>query len=166
MDLLRRLVDFYRVQVELVWHWRRGRRQLIWRAIVSFFVAAFSLAVTAFLLPGVRVDNVFSLAAAVIAIGALSALVRPVLLAIVAPLSLVLMLLTALVFQVAVIPRTRPARAGHPSQRRNRCALRRGRFRRHQLDAQLAAQPRHGRLVLLDARPPPPDTTPRRDSLD
>src|SRR6187549_2716469 len=103
MDFVRRLADFYRVQVELVWHWRRGRRQLIWRAIVSFCVAAFSLALTAFLLPGVRVDNVFSLAAAVIAIGALSALVRPVLLAIVAPFSLVLMLLTALAFQVAVI---------------------------------------------------------------
>ncbi len=103
MDFVRRLVDFYRVQVELVWHWRRGRRQLIWRAIVSFVVAAFSLALTAWLLPGVRVDNVLSLAAAVIAIGALSALVRPVLLSIVAPLSLTLMLLTALFFQVAVI---------------------------------------------------------------
>jgi uncharacterized membrane protein YvlD (DUF360 family) len=103
MDIVRRLIDFYRVQVELVWHWRRGRRQLILRAVVSFLVAAFSLALTAFLLPGVRVDSVIALAAAVVAIGALSALVRPLLLALVAPFSLVLMLVFALVFQVAVI---------------------------------------------------------------
>src|SRR3954464_6677723 len=103
MDPLRRLVDFYRVQVELVWHWRRGRRQLIWRAVVSFVVAAFSLAVTAYILPGVRVDTAIALAAAVLAIGALSALVRPLLLALIAPFSLVLMLIFALVFQVVVI---------------------------------------------------------------
>lgn len=103
MDFVGRLLDFYRVQLELVWHWRRGRRQLIWRGIVSFFVAAFSLALTAWLLPGVRVETVIALAAAVIAIGALSALVRPLLLAMVAPFSLILMLLTALTFQVVVI---------------------------------------------------------------
>src|SRR3954447_17046054 len=103
MDPLRRLVDFYRVQVELIWNWRRGRRQLIWRAVVSFVVAAFSLALTAYILPGVRVDTAIALAAAVLAIGALSALVRPLLLALIAPFSLVLMLIFALVFQVVVI---------------------------------------------------------------
>jgi uncharacterized membrane protein YvlD (DUF360 family) len=103
MDLLRRIVDFYRVQIELIWNWRRGRRQLIWRALISFFVAAFSLALTAFLLPGLRVDSIWALAAAVIVIGLLSALVRPLLLALLAPLSLVLMLGAALAYQVAVI---------------------------------------------------------------
>lgn len=103
MEIVRRLVDFYGIQVELVWHWRRGRTQLLWRAAVSFLVAAVSLALTAAILPGLRVDSVYSLAAAVIAIGLLSALVRPLLLAIVAPISLFLMLATALVFQVLVI---------------------------------------------------------------
>jgi uncharacterized membrane protein YvlD (DUF360 family) len=113
MAPLRRLIDFYRVQVELIWNWRRGRRQLIWRAIVSFVVAGFSLAATAYLLPGVRVDSLLSLALAVVAIGALSALVRPILLAIVAPISLVLMLLTALVFQVAVFLALEPFVPGY-----------------------------------------------------
>ena len=94
--MLRRLVDFYRVQFDLVWHWRRGRRQLLWRAAVSFVVAAFSLSLTVAIVPGVRIDSIYALAAAVIVIGLLSALVRPLLLALVAPLSLALMLVTAL----------------------------------------------------------------------
>ena len=113
MDPLRHLVDFYRVQVELIWNWRRGRRQLIWRAIVSFFVAAFALALTAFVLPGVRVDSVATLTVAVIAIGALGALVRPLLLTLVAPFSLGLMLITALLFQVAVFLALEPFVPGY-----------------------------------------------------
>jgi len=113
MEPVRRLIDFYRVQAELIWTWRRGRRQLIWRAIVSFFVAAFALAATAFLLPGVRVDSFAALALAVLVIGALSALVRPVLLALVAPISLLLMLITALVFQVAVFLAIEPFVPGY-----------------------------------------------------
>ena len=103
MSLARRVIDFYRIQVELVWTWRRGRRQLLWRAIVSFALACVSLALTAWLLPGVRVDNVAALAAAVIVIGAFSLLLRPPLLALVAPISIWLMLFIALVWQVAVI---------------------------------------------------------------
>ncbi|HEY5519088.1 MAG TPA: alkaline phosphatase family protein [Candidatus Limnocylindrales bacterium] len=102
MGLLRRLFDFYRVQAELVWNWRHGRRHLVWRAIVSFFVGAFALGVTAWLLPGVRVDNFYTLTVVVIAIGALSALVRPLLLRIVAPISLVALLIAAPAFQIAV----------------------------------------------------------------
>src|SRR5688572_30151670 len=30
MNALARLIDFYRVQIELIWNWRRGRRQLLW----------------------------------------------------------------------------------------------------------------------------------------
>ena len=102
MDTVRRLIDFYRAQIELIWNWRRGRRQLLWRAAVSFVTAFASLAATATILPGVQVDSPISLGLAVIVIGALSALVRPVLLALVAPFSLVLMLVGSLVFQVAV----------------------------------------------------------------
>jgi len=113
MGPLRRLIDFYRVQAELVWNWRRGRRQLAWRAIVAFFVAAFALGLTAFLLPGVRVDSVYALAVAVVVIGALGALVRPLLLTIVAPISLVAMLITALVFQVGVFIAIEPFVPGY-----------------------------------------------------
>ena len=110
---MRRLIDFYRVQAELIWNWRRGRRQLVSRAVVSFFVAAFALALTAFLLPGVRVDTIVSLALAVVAIGALGALVRPILLALVAPFSLALMLITALAFQVVVFLALEPFVPGY-----------------------------------------------------
>ena len=103
MGALYRLIDFYRAQVELIWNWRRGRRQLLWRAVVSFVVATLALALTAWALPGLRIDTPLALAGAVITIGLLSALVRPVLLAVVAPISLTLMFLTALVFQVAAI---------------------------------------------------------------
>jgi uncharacterized membrane protein YvlD (DUF360 family) len=108
-----RLVDFYRLQIDLIWHWRRGRRQLIWRAVVSFFVAAFALAFTAWLLPGVRLDNVYALVAAVIVLGALAALVRPLLLGIVAPFSLFLMLAIALAFQVGVFIALEPFVPGY-----------------------------------------------------
>lgn len=103
MRLLRRLVDFYRVQFELVWHWRPGRVQLARRAIVWFLVSFFALGATAALLPGLSIDSPLALMTAVLVIGTLSALVRPVLLALVAPFSLVLVLVAALAFQVLVI---------------------------------------------------------------
>ena len=102
MDAIRRLIDFYRAQIELIWNWRRGRRQLLWRAVVSFVTAFLSLGATAAVLPGVVIDSPLSLGLAVVVIGALSALVRPVLLALVAPFSLVLMLVGSLLFQVAL----------------------------------------------------------------
>lgn len=74
---------------------------MLWRAVVSFVVAFISLALTAGLLPGVSFDSPASIALSVVFIGAVSALVRPVLLAIVAPFSLVLLLVGSLVFQVA-----------------------------------------------------------------
>jgi uncharacterized membrane protein YvlD (DUF360 family) len=103
VSAIQRLIDFYRAQIELIWNWRRGRRQLLWRAVVSFVVAFVSLGVTAAILPGLTVDSALSLAAAVIVIGALSALVRPLLLALVAPFSLLLLIVASLVFQVGVI---------------------------------------------------------------
>ena len=101
MNPLRRLVGFYRAQIELIWNWRRGRRQLLWRTVVSFVVAYASLALTAAVLPGVSFDSPLSIALSVLFIGALMALVRPVLLALVAPFSLVAMVIGSLVFQVA-----------------------------------------------------------------
>ena len=103
MAALYRLIDFYRAQIELIWNWRRGRKQLLLRAVVSFVLATIALALTAWALPGLRIDTPLALAGAVITIGLLSALVRPILLAVVAPISLTLMFLTALVFQVASI---------------------------------------------------------------
>jgi uncharacterized membrane protein YvlD (DUF360 family) len=101
--MLRRLLAFYGMQLELVWDWRPGRLMLLRRALVSFVVAFVSLGLTAALLPGLVIPFPFSLALAVVVLGALSALIRPVLLALVAPFSLVLVLVSALAFQVLVI---------------------------------------------------------------
>jgi uncharacterized membrane protein YvlD (DUF360 family) len=100
---VRRLIDFYRVQVELIWTWRRGRRQLLLRAAVSFVVAFVSLGATAAVLPGLTVSSPAALAVAVLVIAALSALLRPLLLALVAPFSLFLMLAISLAYQIVVI---------------------------------------------------------------
>ena len=126
MNALRRLLEFYRVQVELIWNWRRGRRQLLVRAVVSFVVAFVSLAATGALLPGVTFVSPLSIALSVVFIGLLAALVRPVLLAIVAPHSLVLMLLGSLAFQVwsillleTFVPGVRLAHPSTPSSPRS-----------------------------------------------
>ena len=103
MRAVRRLVDFYRVQVELIWKWRRGRRQLLLRALLSFVVAFISLGATATLLPGLGIDTPLALGMAVLVIGAIGALVRPILLALVAPISIFLMLGISLAFQILVI---------------------------------------------------------------
>ena len=113
MDSLRRLIDFYRVQIELIWNWRRGRRQLIWRAVVSFFVAAFSLALDG--IPAARrarrhACGPGSRGAPDRSAGSSRA---AVLLALVAPFSLVLMLITALVFQVGVFLALEPFVPGY-----------------------------------------------------
>jgi len=59
------------------------------------------------------VDSVYALAVAVVVIGALGALVRPVLLTIVAPISLAAMLITALAFQVGVFIAIEPFVPGY-----------------------------------------------------
>jgi uncharacterized membrane protein YvlD (DUF360 family) len=102
MGAIRGLIDFYRLQLELIWKWRPGPVALVRRGIVSFIVAAISLAVTAALLPGIVIPDLGTLVLAVIVFALLNALVRPLILSVLAPYSVIAVIVATLVFQVAV----------------------------------------------------------------
>ena len=103
MTPFRRLADFYLLQLRLLWTWRRGRRDLFVRGIVSFLLAFVSLGITVVVLPGIHVRNALTVGQAVIVFAALNALVRPVILAALLPLSIVAVGVASLVFQAAVL---------------------------------------------------------------
>ena len=100
---VRRLADFYLLQLRLLWTWRRGRRDLVVRGVVSFLFAFVSLGITIVVLPGIHVRNVLTVGEAVVVFAILNALVRPVLLAILLPLSIVAVGIASLVFQAGVL---------------------------------------------------------------
>ena len=97
------MVEFYRLQVELLWRWRPGRRALIRRALVSFLVALVSLAATAWLLPGIAISDIWAAVAAVLVLAALNALIRPLLILLAARRSVILVGILTILFQAAVI---------------------------------------------------------------
>ncbi|MFL5726140.1 MAG: phage holin family protein [Chloroflexota bacterium] len=101
MKVLRTLVDFYRVQLELVWRWRPGRRALIKRAIVSLIVGLISLGLTAAILPGIRIDGFDTLFWAVVVMAGINALLRPIVLALFASISTVAVIVATLLFMIA-----------------------------------------------------------------
>jgi uncharacterized membrane protein YvlD (DUF360 family) len=101
--MLRRLVAFYMLQFRLLWQWKPGRRALVRRLIVTFVVAFISFAITIWLLPGISASDWGQIALAVIVLSLLNALVRPVILAVLAPISVVLIGVATLVFQVLAI---------------------------------------------------------------
>ncbi len=103
VGLVRRLVEFYALQLRLVWTWRRGRRALARRALVTFAVAFVALGLTVWLLPGIRVRDPGAIAVAVVVLALLNALVRPIILAVATPISPVLIAAATVVFQVAAI---------------------------------------------------------------
>jgi uncharacterized membrane protein YvlD (DUF360 family) len=57
----RGLVGAYRLQARLMWEWRPARLALLRRAILSYAGACVALAITTFVLPGLRVDGLTAL---------------------------------------------------------------------------------------------------------
>jgi uncharacterized membrane protein YvlD (DUF360 family) len=96
------LIDFYRTQMRVLWEWRGGRWALIRRLLLTLVINAVSFAAAAWILPGIRVDRALDAILAVILMGLFNALVRPVVLALVAPYSLILTGVLVLVLQVLV----------------------------------------------------------------
>src|SRR3954447_12054933 len=94
------LFDVYATQARLIWDWRGGPASLVKRGVLTFVVATFSFALTAAIVPGIEIDSIWAAALAVILVGLFNALVRPVLLAIVAPWSLVAMGILVIVLQI------------------------------------------------------------------
>ena len=94
------IVDLYRTQARLLWEWRGGRLALVKRLVITLVVSVVSLGLTAFLMPGISLGRVLDAVVAVALMAAFNALVRPVLLLIVAPRSLILLGILVLVLQV------------------------------------------------------------------
>ena len=96
------LLNLYRTQVRILWNWRGGPWALTKRILITVLVATVSFLATAWLLPGISVTRVLDAILAVILMGLFNVLVRPFLLALVAPRSLVLTGILVIVLQVVV----------------------------------------------------------------
>ena len=97
---MRRLLDFYATQLRVLWEWRGGRLALLRRLVITFVVATISFLATAWILPRMTIDRPLDAALAVIFIALFNAAVRPVVLALAAPVSLILVAVLVLVLQV------------------------------------------------------------------
>src|SRR3954451_10765465 len=101
MNVFARLASFYRLQLEVLWKWRPGRRALIKRAIVSLATGTLALFLTVVIMPGISVTSGWTLVAAVIVLALFNALIRPVVLALFAGVSTIAVIIATLVMQVA-----------------------------------------------------------------
>jgi uncharacterized membrane protein YvlD (DUF360 family) len=97
---MRDLFDVYATQARLLWEWRGGPWSLVKRGLLTLIVATFSFALTAWLIPGIEIASFGAAVLAVILVALFNALVRPVLLAIVAPWSLIAMGILVIVLQI------------------------------------------------------------------
>ena len=96
------LLNLYRTQVRILWNWRGGWWALTKRIIITLLVATVAFMATAYILPGIAVVRVLDAVIAVSLMGLFNVLVRPLLLSIVAPRSLVLTGILVIVLQVLV----------------------------------------------------------------
>jgi uncharacterized membrane protein YvlD (DUF360 family) len=95
-----RLLDFYATQARLLWEWRGGRWALVKRLVITLLVSTVSLILTAALLPGISIGRAVDAVVAVVLMSLFNAIVRPVLLTVVAPRSLVLLGILVIAVQV------------------------------------------------------------------
>jgi uncharacterized membrane protein YvlD (DUF360 family) len=95
-------IALYSTQLRVLWEWRGGWRALLKRLVITLVVSALAFAATAWLLPGITIDRLLDGVFVVVVMAILNALVRPVVLAFVAPRSLVLTGIAVLVLQVLV----------------------------------------------------------------
>ena len=96
-----RIIGFYGEQIRVLWEWRGGRVALLKRLLITLIVATVSFGATAWIM-GSRftVDRVIDAVVAVILMALFNAVVRPVVLALAAPISLILVGVLVLVLQV------------------------------------------------------------------
>src|SRR3954453_3365636 len=95
-----RLLGFYETQFRVLWEWRGGPVALLKRLLITLVVATASFLATAWLMPRLTVDGVAAGVLAVVLISLFNAAVRPVVLALAAPVSLILVGILVLVLQV------------------------------------------------------------------
>ena len=97
-----RLLMLYGTQVRILREWRGGPWALVKRLVIVVVVAAVSLLLTSWLLPTFSVTTFRAALAMVIVMALVNALVRPVVLAFIAPRSLILTGVLVLVLQIVV----------------------------------------------------------------
>jgi uncharacterized membrane protein YvlD (DUF360 family) len=97
---MKTLLGFYRLQLHLLWTWRPGRKALLRRALISLLVGMASLAFAIWVLPGITATSVLTVAGGVIVLALLNLLIRPVLLAVCAAFSPIVLAIATLLFQV------------------------------------------------------------------
>lgn len=100
---VRSIAGLYRLQLHLLVSWQEGGRALVGRLLVSFVVGVLSLLFAAILLPGFAISDVLSAGAAIVWIGILNAMLRPVVIAVFAPFTPIAMGIASVLMQVGVI---------------------------------------------------------------
>jgi len=99
---MNRLRDLYATQLRILWEWRGGRWALVKRLIITLVVSAVAFWITAWLLPNITVDRFLDGIVVVVLMALLNAIIRPAVLAFVAPRSLILTGIAVLLLQVLV----------------------------------------------------------------
>jgi uncharacterized membrane protein YvlD (DUF360 family) len=97
-----RFVALYTTQIRVLREWRGGRAALLKRLVIVTLVSIISFAVTAWLLPGLQVTRLIGAVEMIAVMAILNAVVRPAVLAFLAPRSLILTGIAVLVIQVLV----------------------------------------------------------------
>ncbi len=112
---MRRLIDFYRLQIHVMRTWRPSSGSRVRRIVATLIVSALSFLGAVFLTPGVSLEAgsrpfLVALGAALV-LGVLNVLVRPVFIAAFAGVSVIAVVIATLVFQVVsflLLPRLIP----------------------------------------------------------
>ena len=94
------ILELYRTQIDVLWHWSGGRVALVKRLLITLVVATIAFAATAWLLRSVTVDSLWAAFAAVVLMALFNAVVRVGVLVAIAPYSPVVTGIVVLVFQV------------------------------------------------------------------
>jgi uncharacterized membrane protein YvlD (DUF360 family) len=101
---MRRLIDFYRLQVQVMRTWRPGGGSRIRRLLATLVVSVLSFGGAVWITPGVDLAPgapvIGSLLLAAIVLAVLNVLVRPVFLALFAGISVIAVVIATLIFQV------------------------------------------------------------------
>ena len=102
MNTIRKLVGFYALQLRLIREWQGGPRRLIGQVLLSLVIATIAFLIAAAVTPRLRVDSIGAAVVAVIVLGIANWLIRPIIIGIGAAVSLVVLAILALAFQVLV----------------------------------------------------------------
>jgi uncharacterized membrane protein YvlD (DUF360 family) len=96
------LIDLYATQLRVLREWRGGPAALVKRLLIVLVVSVLAFLVTDWLDPNIEMLNPWGAVEVVLVMALLNALVRPVVLALVAPRSLILTAIVVLVIQIVV----------------------------------------------------------------